>query len=172
MTEPIESARAAIAQAFEILPEKMAGSRAVVALLAIGLQESRLTDRRQMVGSPPRPTGPAAGLWQFEQSGGVAGVLTHPSTKWHALDVCAARGVESSAAAVWKSIQTDDVLAACFARLLLWTDPKPLPAETNTEACFELYRRVWRPGAYARGDDAQRAALHDKFIKNHRLAQL
>lgn len=172
MIEPVETASAAIAQAFEILPEKMAGRRAEVALLAIGLQESRLIYRRQMVGNPPQPTGPAAGLWQFEQSGGAAGVLTHPSTKWHALDACAARGVESSAAAVWVAIQTDDVLAACFARLLLWSDSKPLPSETNAEACFELYRRTWRPGAYARGDSAQRAALHDKFIKNHRMAQL
>ena len=32
---------------------------ASVMLLAIGLQESRFIDRRQLVGKPPEPTGPA-----------------------------------------------------------------------------------------------------------------
>ena len=55
-------------------------------LLAIGLQESRLTHRRQI-------GGPARGLWQFERGGGVAGVLRHAASRDHALSVCDARRV-------------------------------------------------------------------------------
>lgn len=129
----------AIAPAFALLPTKMAGKRATVMLLAIGLQESRLQFRRQI-------GGPARGLWQFEQNGGVRGVLTHPSSRPHALEVCAARDVEPTAPAVYEALERDDVLAAAFARLLLWTDPKPLPALGQVQEAWELYARAWRPG--------------------------
>lgn len=129
----------AIAPAFALLPAKMAGKRATVMLLGIGLQESRLQFRRQI-------GGPARGLWQFEQAGGVRGVLTHPSSRPHALEVCAARDVEPTAPAVYEALERDDVLAAAFARLLLWTDPKPLPALGQVQEAWGLYARVWRPG--------------------------
>lgn len=46
----------AIAPAFALLPAKMASKRAIVMLLAIGLQQPRLRFRRQR-------SGPARGLW-------------------------------------------------------------------------------------------------------------
>jgi hypothetical protein len=36
------------------------------------------------------------------------------------------------------------VLAAIFARLLLFSDPAPLPADMGE--AYALYRRTWRPG--------------------------
>ena len=61
-------------------------------LLAIAQQESgqSLKHRYQVlrVGDPSRP-GRAKGWWQFERSGGVAGVLGHPATKRVAEDLCA-----------------------------------------------------------------------------------
>jgi len=38
------------------------------------------------------------------------------------------------------------VLAAGVARLLLWTDPKALPAIGDADAGWSLYLRTWRPG--------------------------
>src|SRR5262252_1528753 len=57
-------------------------------LLTIALQESgpSLTARYQ--NSPSTSPGPARGWWQFEQGGGVVGVLTHSSTKNWAAQVC------------------------------------------------------------------------------------
>ncbi|XFB08402.1 hypothetical protein AAGT13_00040, partial [Azotobacter salinestris] len=88
--------------------------------LTIGLQESGLIHRRQI-------GGPARGWWQFEQGGGVAGVLRHPASAGYARGVCTARKVSPEPGIVWAELEHDDTLAAAFARLLLWTDPAPLP---------------------------------------------
>lgn len=137
LTETIR--REAILPALALLPARMNSPAAVALLLAIGLQESRLTHRRQI-------GGPARGLWQFERGGGVRGVLEHPSSKALAAAVCEARGVEPIAGRVYDALEDDDVLAAAFARLLLWTDPKPLPAMGDTQAGWDCYIRTWRPG--------------------------
>lgn len=137
LTETIR--REAILPALALLPARMNSPNAIALLLAIGLQESRLTHRRQI-------GGPARGLWQFERGGGVRGVLEHPSSKKLAAAVCEARGVEPIASRVYEALEDDDVLAAAFARLLLWTDPKPLPAIGDTQSGWDLYIRTWRPG--------------------------
>lgn len=110
-----------------------------VLLLAIGLQESRFEHRRQI-------GGPARGLWQFERGGGVHGVLNHGSSSHYAAAVCAERGVEPLARDVYEALERDDQLAAAFARLLLWTDPKPLPPIGDAEEAWQCYVRNWRPG--------------------------
>jgi hypothetical protein len=66
------------------LPASMDSPQARVLLIAIALQESRLTHRDQIVkGKKPGVKGPALGLWQFEKGGGVRGVLRHPASKPH-----------------------------------------------------------------------------------------
>lgn len=143
MSEPKSGSAASVAlqsairPALSMLPASMGADRAHVMLVAIGLQESRLIHRRQI-------GGPARGLWQFEEGGGVKGVLTHPSSKDLAFKVCLARGVTADRRSVYAALEHDDILAAAFARLLLWTDPKPLP--TNEQDGWALYLRTWRPG--------------------------
>ena len=137
----------AIEPALALLPERMTSKKALVMLIAIGLQESRLTERRQLVGNPPRSVGPAKSLWQAEQGGGmVHGVRTHRAVSGYAGELYAARGVEASNSAIWDAIEHDDVLAAGLARLLLWTDPKELPELGDEQAAWDLYLRTWRPG--------------------------
>lgn len=130
---------AAINPALAILPANMDSPAARVMLLAIGLQESRFQHRRQI-------GGPARGFWQFEQGGGVRGVLTHAASAALARQVCEARGVAPTATAVYGRLETDDVLAAAFARLLLWTDAGRLPAVGDKEGAWALYLHTWRPG--------------------------
>lgn len=154
----------AIAPALALLPARMSGTLADLMLLAITRQEDPDQHRRQW------PTGPARGLWQFEQGGGVHGVLNHPSSRPHALSVCAARGVQPTAAAVHAALEGDDILAAAVARLLLWTDPGPLPPAGEVSRAWELYLRTWRPGAYSRGTPEQRAALRRKWSINYARA--
>ena len=137
---------AAISEALALLPPGMGSREARVMLVAIGLQESRFKYRRQLVGKPAQPVGPATGFWQFEKNGGVKGVLTHASTSKIARGLCDVRGVAAEPLAVWDALQRDDVLAAGFARLLLWTDPKPLPRIGDAHAAWALYLRLWRPG--------------------------
>ena len=142
VSTPIASA---IDAAFALLPDRMDTRAARVSLIAIGLQESGLKDRCQKLANGGR--GPAHGLWQFERTGGVLGVLTHGTTRRHAFDVCKARGVPADSASVWTALEHDDVLAAVFARLLLWADAKPLPAEDDAEGLWKTYAlRTWRPG--------------------------
>ena len=111
-------------------------------LLAIGLQESRFRYRIQ------RPAGPARGFWQFERGGGVAGVLTHSSSRAHLRDalvrLCYAPDMAS--AELHTVIAHNDIAAAVCARLLLWTDPRPLPRTHEGDIGWACYLRNWRPG--------------------------
>lgn len=138
--------RTAINPALGMLPAKMDSDAARVMLLAIGLQESRLKYRYQKV-SDPYAKGPARGLWQFERGGGVVGVMTHRHTKDLALDICKARLVPFDSPLIHSRLEFDDILAAGFARLLLWSDPKPLPpVDADHETAWQQYIRQWRPG--------------------------
>lgn len=104
-------------------------------LLAIAGQESGWTHRTQI-------GGPARGFWQFEEGGGVKGVLTHRATAFTAAEVGRLLGVltrDAHSALAW-----NDTLAAGFARLLLWTHPQPLP--TTQDAAWVYYLSLWRPG--------------------------
>lgn len=139
----------AIKPALALLPARMSSPEAEVMLLAIGLQESRFEHRRQLVGSPPHPVGPAKSFWQAEQGGGmVSGLLRYHDDRVRdlAVGLCAVRGVESATRAVWDAIEQDDVLAAGLARLLLWTDPGRLPRLGDADGAWQLYVRTWRPG--------------------------
>ena len=160
----------AIRPALALLPARMSGQQAEVLLLAIGLQESRFEHRRQLVGSPPRPTGPAKSFWQAEQGGGmVTGLLGfhNQDVQDLARGLCAVRGVPAQPRAVWEAIEHDDVLAAGLARLLLYTDPARLPGLGDEEGAWQLYLRTWRPGAFTRGTATKRAELRQKWARNY-----
>lgn len=131
---------AIISPAMRMLPAMMDTAEARVMLHAIALQESGLAARSQA------NDGPAYGLWQFERGGGVVGVLTHPQSRDLAAWVCRRRNVSPNAQEVWATLATSDVLACCFARLLLWTDPAPLPIIRDVDGAWRLYARTWRPG--------------------------
>lgn len=150
-------------QAAKLLPAKLDTVKARVMLAAIGLQESRFEHRRQLVGSPPQPTGPAKSFWQGEPGGGmVAGVRTHAATREMAAHVYAARNVPPDNRAIWDAIEKDDVLAAALARLLLYSDPRSLPEIGDVEGAWQLYLRTWRPGKPHR---ATWDALHAQAVR-------
>jgi hypothetical protein len=123
-----------IPAAMSLLPERMDTPPARIMLLAIGLQESRFTHRKQV-------RGPARGFWQFE-AGGVNGVARHHASKDHLRGVCDALRYDTGE--VYGAIADNDTLAACVARLLLWTHPAPLP--TNAADGWAYYLNLWRPG--------------------------
>lgn len=141
--------------AMKLLPEMMDSPGARIQLLAIGRQESRFMHRRQIIlvqdketgEMVPKPLGPAKSFWQAEKGGGmVHGVRLHPATRPIALALYRARGVKATDPAIWSAIEDDDVLAAGLARLLLWTDPHPMPAVGDWQGAWRLYLRTWRPG--------------------------
>lgn len=134
---PLEALDTAIEPALAELPSYMTSDAARVLMLAIGLQESKLIYRRQHGG------GPARGLWQFER-GGVVGVLGHLASNTHARNLCTLHRVRPMAADLLEAFAEDDVLAAGFARLLLWTDHRPLPVDQDE--AWAYYLRNWRPG--------------------------
>ena len=129
--------------AMDLLPYRMDTDAAVAMLLAIGLQESRFRHRRQLSG------GPAHGFWQFEQGGGVVGVMQHHTTRvlsrmvWEGLSY---PPEDYQPRRVWDALVHNDILAAAFARLLLWTDYNPLPARDEHFKGWVIYNNVWRPG--------------------------
>jgi hypothetical protein len=122
-----------------------ANDKARAMMLAIARQESGLNHRRQI-----GPTGYlphlARGFWQFEKGGGVAGVLAHERSKEAAEYVCAEWCIPHDQDSVHEAIAWNDRLSASFARLLLWTDEKPLPELGDEQGAWDCYVRNWRPG--------------------------
>lgn len=149
----IKLAHAALDIAIEILGEKYGSTEAKVEVLAIGGQESKYLSRRQIIMKDGKlqPLGPAVSFWQFEQGGGVAGVLKHASSASLAKRLCAVRDVAPTSAAVWEAMQHDDVLGAGFARLLLLTDMGKLPKLGAVEDAWGTYVKNWRPGKPHKG---------------------
>jgi hypothetical protein len=137
--------------------------------LACGLQESGFAVRDQ-VDSGPAVLGPATGYWQFEVAGGVPEIMEAPRTEAIARKLAQAAGVAFDRRVIWAAFATPagDELACAWARLLTWKDPAPLPSAdaAGESAGFDYYIRNWRPGAWARGDEAGRAKLRAKW-KGH-----
>jgi len=131
--------RNALEPALALLPAGMSTEAAKTITLAIAYQESGLKYRAQI-------GGPAKSYFQFEQGGGVRGVLTHRASKPHIKNVLAALDYDAdlNPADCYAAIQHNDILACCFARLLLWTDPGELP--DGAIGAWDLYARTWRPG--------------------------
>lgn len=114
-----------------------------VLMLAIAGQESNWSARVQ------GGNGPGHGFFQFERMGGVNGVLKHPLTADPAIVLCKVAGVQPTPDAVWAKLATiaGDPLAVGFARLLLWTDPRPIPSPDKGAVAWGYYVRNWRPGS-------------------------
>lgn len=120
-----------------LLPGRMDTPQAKALVLTIGFQESGYAHRLQV-------GGPARGFWQFEERGGVAGVLSHSATEAlidQAMRVLVVREWEC-----FDAIAHNDVLACVFARLLLWTHPPALPSREQISAAWNYYLATWRPG--------------------------
>lgn len=112
-------------------------------LIAIALQESNLSNRRQ-VGTGGAENGPAVSWWQFEKGGGCRGVLTHRLAADHMRFICNAYNVGQTEGELWQAMQFQDIVAAAAARLLIYTLPHKLP-ETADEG-WAQYLEAWRPG--------------------------
>lgn len=113
---------------------------ALVEVLAIAGQESNWEARKQY-------GGPARSLWQFEQGGGVHGVLTHAASKDKIKTFCDALGIPCDEPTVYEAMAWNGLLGAAMARLLLYTDAAPLPDLGAVDQAWEYYERNWRPGA-------------------------
>lgn len=143
---------------FAMFPAGYDTPAARLLLLVIGLQESQFTSRRQLISKVVDgkkvlvPEGPAIGFWQFElgnptSKGGVWGVLNHYRVGPLAKQFCRQLGIAADPKTVWLAMQTNDVLAAGFARLLLLSDAKALPKVGEIQEAWECYaERTWRPG--------------------------
>lgn len=128
-----------IPSALRLLPVKMSSLEAKAMLIAIGLQESRFEYRKQV-------GGPATGFWQFEVGGGWKGVLTHNASALLARGLLKSLVYGEPDLSDYKAIENNDLLACAFARLLLWTHPRALPARWQADYGWEYYLELWRPG--------------------------
>lgn len=129
--------------ASEELPDKMNSDDADRCVLAIGRQESGFRTRDQEDASGK--LGPALGLWQFQENG-VKGVCDHPHSGSYLQAYCGKIGLAFNPHDIWLALAQNDVLAALVARLLIWTDPEPLP-RTEMSVWVMYSQRLWRPGA-------------------------
>jgi hypothetical protein len=123
-------------------PAPSLAPEALVLLMAIAGQESNWSSRLQQ-------NGPARGFWQFEKNEATLGLLTLSATRNSAMAFCAALDIPSDLATVDTAMAWNDPLAFAMARLLLWSDPAPLPAVGDQDTAINYYQRLWRPGAFA-----------------------
>lgn len=112
-------------------------------MLAIALQESNLAHRRQVVAGGDE-AGPASSFWQFEKNGGCLGVLSHPATALKMTSICNSFNVKPVPGSLWEAMRYQDIVAACAARLLIYSLPRSLPE--NAEEGWSQYISAWRPG--------------------------
>ena len=145
-----------------IMSRDMGGNQARVLLLAISIQESGLAHRIQ-VGTAGQH---ARGLWQFEKGGGVHGVCTHPASKDVAGIVCEKLIVPFAELDIHQVIAWNDFLAAGFARLLLYTDPAPLPQLGDVIGAMNCYLRTWRP----KGWENPPPEITDRWVDSYMTA--
>ena len=113
-------------------------------MLAIAQQESGQNLEARYQGSPSTSPGPARGFWQFEQGGGVTGVINHKSSAPHCDKLCKALIIQKQPQACWRALEGHDLLATGFARLLIFTYPGALP--TTQQQGWDQYMNLWRPG--------------------------
>ena len=126
---------------YQIIPPQMNTPLSVQMLMTIAGQESDWSHRLQVVNSGPPP---ARGFWQFEKGGGVAGVMTHRASEPYARSLCSALAIPFQTQAIHDALAYNDALALGFARLLLWTDYRPLSPYPSL--ALEIYYATWRPG--------------------------
>lgn len=120
-----------------LLPPRYDTLEARAMLLAIGLQESGFAHRKQI-------RGPARSFWQFEKAG-ISGVLMHSASRRRARSICAELDYRPIVSDVYEAIAHNDRLGVVFARLLLYTIPRPLPVKHDHDA-WRQYISAWRPG--------------------------
>ncbi len=130
--------RHVLTAALALLPARMDTPEARALLLAIALQESRFVHRHQI-------NGPARGFFMFEKAG-VSGVLNHPASATYARDMSRSLCYEPAVTTIYDAIADNDILACCFARLLLWTLPDALPGRDDVQRGWAQYLAAWRPG--------------------------
>lgn len=115
-------------------------------------QESNWTHRFQMVSGSRTAAGPARGFWQFEQGALLGssgskqwGIMVHEKTGSRLRQVCDYLDVVFDPVTIHRALEGNDELAYVCARLLLLSDPKALPANSNEGwSCYN--ERTWRPG--------------------------
>ena len=131
----------AVKPALSLLPPRMDSADARAMILAICLQESKLTYRRQI-------RGPARSYAQFEggKMSGIANVLSHPKSAKLARSFCLDLDIAPDLAGVYEAIEWNDVLCAGFTRLNLWTSPSPMPGIDEPDRAWHVYESVWHPG--------------------------
>jgi hypothetical protein len=133
--------------AFRLIPERFDSLKAKQELLTIAKQESNWADRWQVIDrNRPNVKGPARGLLQFELGGAVKGVMTHRACRAYARQAVAAAGVAWNAREIWVALETHDDLALALGRVLLLSDPRPLPGIGDVKGAWDCYVRNWRPG--------------------------
>lgn len=135
-----------IPAALALLPGRMDTPEARAMLFATGYQESNFNARIQGGAGTKPGKGPARGLWQFERGGGVTEILNSPDTREVIRPICRMFLFEPTPIVMHEAIANNDVIAACFARLLLYRDPRPMPKENQSLLGWDIYLKNWRPG--------------------------
>lgn len=133
-----------IPAALSLLPAKMNSLQARAMLIAIGLQESGFNARAQGGHGTVKGTGPASGFWMFEKAGGVTEVLT--DLQEIVAPICRELLYQPTPGVIHPALADNWVLAAVFARLLLWKDPRSMPESNNPKKGWAVYRDRWQPG--------------------------
>lgn len=135
--------------ALRLVETKYRTDEARALLIAIALQESEISERRQTLNAGRwwlYPTSPGTGFWMFEAGGAVHGVLKHPVCSAFIGPVLKTLEYPSNRDIIHDALVHNDVLACLMARALLLSLPAPLPARGDHEEGWRQYIEAWQPG--------------------------
>lgn len=124
--------------------------KAAVLVMTIAGQESNWQHRRQIgIGQYHPQTVGARGYWQFESTWGGPVALNdvQQKTPRQLAAICSYLEIPADELTLYEAVAWNDTLACALARLLLWSDPRPLPEIGDKVASWSYYERNWRPGA-------------------------
>lgn len=138
--------------------------KASVLVMTIAGQESNWQHRRQIgIGQYHPQTVGARGYWQFESTWGGPVALNdvQQKTPRQLAAICGYLEIPADELTLYEAVAWNDTLACALARLLLWSDPRPLPEIGDKVASWDYYVRNWRPGA---PHPEAWSALYDKAV--------
>jgi len=112
-------------------------------------QESLWKSRRQIrIGQyHPQSVG-ARSYWQMESTWGGPVAINDviQDTPRQLFAICEDLEIPTDELSLYEACAWNDTLACALARLLLWSDPAPLPEVGDKQGSWDYYRRNWKPG--------------------------
>ena len=124
--------------AMALLPAHLTCAESKAMLIAIAMQSSQFSFRRELMGHD-------RSFWALGAQTHIKVVAEHELTRGPIAAVCDALCYDTSVFSAYMAVEHNDILACAYARLLLSLVPGKLPSRDQPQLGWDQYLAVWRP---------------------------